>query len=92
MGRWKGNVWDRVTMLVARLISAFWWRRAFLKTPKGSDQAADDDFAVSAASALSAILEPWFKGQQELDYQWLVSVLEWASAGFGKHPSPGGQK
>lgn len=90
VGRWKENAWDRVTMLVARLISAFWWRRAFLKNPKVSDQTADDEFAVSAASAWTAILEPWFKGQQELDYQWLVGLLEWASAGFADHPAKGG--
>jgi lambda repressor-like predicted transcriptional regulator len=89
-GRWKKNPWERVGMLIARLISSFWWRRAFLANPKVGDQNADDEFAVSAASALTAVLEPWFKGQQELDYDWLVSVLEWASAGFGKHPSPGG--
>lgn len=86
VGRWKDNAWDRVNMLVARLISAFWWRRAVLKNPKVNDQTADDEFAVSAASALTAILEPWLKGRQELDYHWLVDTLEWASAGFGKHP------
>jgi hypothetical protein len=91
IGRWKRNPWDRVAMLTARLISAFWWRRAFLKNPKVSLQTADDEFAVSAASALDTILEPWIKGKQDLDYQWLVDMLEWASAGFGKHPSPGGQ-
>lgn len=90
VGRWKKNPWERVAMLISRLISSFWWRRAFLKEPKVSDQDADDEFAVSAASALTTILEPWFKGQQELDYHWLVDTLEWASAGFGKHPSPGG--
>ena len=90
VGRWKKNPWERVTMLIARLISSFWWRRAFLKNSKVSDQTADDEFAVSTACALTAILEPWFKGQQELDYHWLADVLEWASAGFGKHPSPGG--
>ncbi len=91
VGRWKQNPWDRVAMLTSRLISAFWWRRSFLKNPKVSDQTADDEFAVSAASALDSILEPWIRGRQELDYQWLVNMLEWASAGFGKHPSPGGQ-
>lgn len=92
VGRWKKTPWDRVAMLVARLLSNFWWRRGFLENPKVSDQTADDEFAVSAASSLTTILEPWFKGEQALDYQWLVRVLEWASAGFGKHPSPGGLK
>ncbi len=91
VGRWKQNPWDRAAMLISRLISVFWWRRAFLKNPKVSDQATDDEFAVSAAGALDTILQPWIKGKQELDYQWLGDVLEWASAGFGKHPSPGGQ-
>jgi hypothetical protein len=91
VGRWKQNPWDRLTMLISRLISAFWWRRAFLKNPKVSDQTADDEFAVSAAAVLESTLEPWIKGKQNLDYQWLGNVLEWASAGFGKHPSPGGQ-
>jgi hypothetical protein len=90
VGRWKDNPWDRVAMLIARLLSAFWWRRGVLKNPKVSDQDVDDEFAVATASALTAILEPWMKGRQELDYQWLVGVLEWASAGFGKHLSPGG--
>ena len=90
VGRWKKNPWDRVAMLISRLISSFWWRRAFLKNPKVSDQTADDEFAVSAASALNAVLEPWFKDRSELDYHWLVDLLEWASAGFGKHPPPGG--
>ena len=31
-GRWK-NPWDRVMMLVTRLVSAFWWRRLFLQPP-----------------------------------------------------------
>jgi hypothetical protein len=90
VGRWKTNPWDRVAMLIARLLSAFWWRRSAFKNPKVSDQTGDDEFAASTAAALTAILEPWIKGQQELDYHWLVGMLEWASAGFGKHPSPGG--
>src|SRR3989442_133661 len=32
-GRWKKNRWERAMMLVTRLLSAFWWRRLFLKTP-----------------------------------------------------------
>lgn len=92
VGRWKKTPWDRVAMLVARLLSNFWWRRGFLANPKVSDQSADDEFAVSAASAFAAILDPWFKGQQEVDYHWLARVLEWASAGFGKVPSPGGPR
>ena len=90
VGRWKENAWDRVSMLVARLLSAFWWRRGFLKNAKVSDQTADDDFAVAAAAAWTAILEPWMQGQQDLDYPWLVSMLDWASGGFGKNPSIGG--
>src|SRR5438552_2562743 len=31
VGRWKKNPWDRAMMLVTRLVSAFWWRRLFLK-------------------------------------------------------------
>lgn len=30
-GRWKKNPWDRVSMLVTRLVSGFWWRRLFLE-------------------------------------------------------------
>lgn len=33
VGRWKNNPWDRATMLITRLVSAFWWRRLFLKPP-----------------------------------------------------------
>lgn len=90
VGRWAKNPWDRVTMLIARLISASWWRRAFLKPKMGADHRIDDDFAEAAATALNLGLEPWLKDQQELDYHWFAEVLEWASAGFGKHPSTGG--
>lgn len=89
-GRWSKNPWDRVAMLMARLISGFWWRRAFLRPKMGVDQEIDDEFAESAATALNLALEPWLKGRQELDYQWFADVLEWASAGLGKHPSTGG--
>ena len=34
VSRWKKNPWDRVAMLVTRLISAFWWRRALLSPAK----------------------------------------------------------
>jgi len=51
---------------------------------------ADDQFATAAAPALSTILRPWFASEQELNYKGFVEVLEWASAGFGKNPSPGG--
>lgn len=30
IGRWKKNPWGRAAMLITRLISAFWWRRALL--------------------------------------------------------------
>lgn len=90
VGRWKQSPWDHVAMVISRLLSAFWWRRSAFKTPKVSNQAGDDDFAASTAAALKSILEPWMKGREELDYHWLVDVLEWASAGFGKHPSTGG--
>jgi transcriptional regulator with XRE-family HTH domain len=33
VGRWKDNPWNRATMLVTRLVSAFWWRGLFLKPP-----------------------------------------------------------
>ncbi|MGH7614889.1 MAG: helix-turn-helix domain-containing protein [Gemmatimonadales bacterium] len=33
-GRWKNNPWDRLMMLVTRLVSAFWWRRLFLQPPE----------------------------------------------------------
>ncbi len=33
VGRWKDNTWKRATMLVTRLVSAFWWRGLFLKPP-----------------------------------------------------------
>src|SRR5712692_1293796 len=60
VGRWKKNSWDRAAMLITRLISAFWWRQAFLKAPKpGTEQiGADDEFAVAAASALTTVLRP----------------------------------
>lgn len=100
IGRWSNNPWDRVAMLVTRLISAFWWRRAFLKAGlrpglrpgliPGAVDSAEDDFAVAAASALTTLLKPWLSGREELDYEWFVDLLEWASAGFGKNPSTGG--
>lgn len=120
IGRWKKNPWDRVTMLITRLISAFWWRRALLnprELPGAIDPsqlsedewkalgrkvrgeveqmaaeqlAADDDFATSAAEALTTVLRPWLTGDRELNYKTLVDVLEWASAGFANHPSKGG--
>lgn len=31
VGQWKGREWDRATMLITRLVSAFWWRLLFLK-------------------------------------------------------------
>ena len=33
VGQWKGREWDRAMMLITRLLSAFWWRRLFLKPP-----------------------------------------------------------
>ncbi len=33
VGQWKKREWDRATMLTTRLVSAFWWRRLFLKPP-----------------------------------------------------------
>jgi hypothetical protein len=111
VGQWKKNPWDRAMMLVTRLVSAFWWRRLFLKpaalpAPVGpgkftdaewralgerrEDPAADDQFAVAAASALATTLGPWFAGERELNYESLVAVLEWASADFGKNPSSKG--
>ena len=80
-------------MLVTRLVSAFWWRRWFLKSAalpawEGSD--ADDEFAAAATSALAAVLGTWFTGKRELDYKSFVATLESASSGFGKNPSSGG--
>jgi hypothetical protein len=87
-------------MLVTRLISAFWWRRGFLKgalnsglnasLKAGTAESADDDFAVAAASALTTLLQPWLSGKQQLNYESFVDLLEWASAGFANHPSTGG--
>jgi hypothetical protein len=37
VGRWANNPWDRATMLITRLVSAFWWRRMFLKLPTPPD-------------------------------------------------------
>ncbi len=113
VGQWKENPWDRAMMLATRLVSAFWWRRLFLKPgalpapvdptkftdaewralgegQPAQDLAADDQFAVAAASALATTLRPWFAGERELNYESFVGVLEWASSGFGKNPSPGG--
>lgn len=111
VGQWKKNPWDRAMMLVTRLVSAFWWRRLFLKPTtlpalvdpgkltdaewlalgeRREDPAADDQFAVAAASALATTLGPWFAGERELNYESFVAVLEWASAGFGKNPSSKG--
>lgn len=120
IGRWKKNPWDRAAMLITRLISAFWWRRALLNPiglpwavdPKqvsddewkalgrkvrtrveqraAEQLAADDDFAASAAEALTTMLRPWLTGDRELNYKTFVDVLEWASAGFTNHPSKGG--
>ncbi len=33
VGQWKKRDWDRAAMLITRLLSAFWWRRLFLKPP-----------------------------------------------------------
>jgi hypothetical protein len=32
VGQWKDRPWDRAMMLVTRLVSAFWWRRLFLRS------------------------------------------------------------
>ena len=100
VGRWNKNPWDRAAMLVTRLISAFWWRRGFLKgalnsglnasLKAGTAESADDDFAVAAASALTTLLQPWLSGKQPLNYESFVDLLEWASAGFANYPSKGG--
>jgi hypothetical protein len=49
VGRWKKNPWDRGAMLITRLISAFWWRRALLnptELPGAVDpkQLSDDEW------------------------------------------------
>ncbi len=120
IGRWKKNPWDRATMLITRLISAFWWRRALLNPPElpgGVDPktmtddewqalgrkaraeveqhaaeqlASADAVATAGASALATVLLPWLRGDQQLNYRAFADLLEWASAGFGNHPSPGG--
>ncbi|MGH2627306.1 MAG: helix-turn-helix domain-containing protein [Anaerolineales bacterium] len=51
---------------------------------------ADDQVAAAAARALSTVLGPWFAGEQQLNYNAFVEMLEWASRGFGKNPSLGG--
>jgi len=33
VGSWKGREWERAMMLIARLVSASWWRRLLLKPP-----------------------------------------------------------
>ncbi len=33
VGEWKKRPWDRAMMVLARLVSAFWWRRLFLRPP-----------------------------------------------------------
>jgi len=93
VGRWKSNPWQRAMMLVTRLVSAFWWRRLLLNSaalPSRESADADDEFAAAAASALSAVLAPWFAGKRQLNYVSFVATLEWASSGFGKNPSTGG--
>jgi len=92
VGRWKSNPWERAMMLVTRLVSAFWWRRLFLKSPAltSPESNADDEFAVAAATALTATLRPWFADKGELNYESFVAALEWASSGSGKSPSSGG--
>ena len=50
---------------------------------------ADDQFAAAAAAALATTLQPWFSGERELNYGF-VGMLEWASGGFSKNLSPGG--
>jgi len=116
IGEWKSRPWDRAMMLVARLVSAFWWRRLFLKASElpavvdptrftdadwrtlsekvmaeNQRRAAEqletgDQFAAGAAAAWSAVLRPWFEGQQQLNYKGFAKMLEWASRGFGKNP------
>src|SRR6266545_384837 len=51
---------------------------------------ADDEFAASAAEALTTVLRPWLTGDRELNYKTFADLLEWASAGFANHPSRGG--
>ena len=100
-GRWMERPWDRAMMLVTRLVSGFWWRRLFLMPPgnrmapenpqRGAEALeADNQFAAHAASALTALLQPWFTGERQLDYKAFVRALEWASRGSGKNPSTGG--
>ena len=64
--------------------------RALDEGRPAEDVAVDDQFAAAAASALTTTLGPWFAGERELNYEGFVDVLEWASSGFGKHPSSGG--
>jgi len=64
--------------------------RALGEGRPADDVAVDDQFAAAAASALTTALGPWFAGERELNYEGFVDVLEWASSGFGKHPSSGG--
>jgi hypothetical protein len=93
VGRWKSNPWERVMMLVTRLVSAFWWRRLFLNSaalPGRESSDADDEFAAAAASALAAVFGPWFAGKHKLNYESFIATLEWASSGFGKSPLSGG--
>ena len=33
VGQWQQHEWERAAMLITRLLSAFWWRRLFLKPP-----------------------------------------------------------
>jgi len=55
VGQWKKHEWERAAMLITRLLSAFWWRRLFLKPPPlpppiDAERAYTDEewFALSA--------------------------------------------
>jgi len=69
VGQWKDRAWDRATMLVTRLVSAFWWRGLLLKPsalPGAVDPAQFTD-AEWRALGEKMIAQNQRKAAEELD-------------------------
>ena len=70
VGRWEKNPWDRATMLVTRLVSAYWWRRLLLLVPSGLPPVVDpNSFTDAEWRALSErmIAENQRRATEELE-------------------------
>jgi hypothetical protein len=82
-GRWKEKPWDRVAMVVSRLVSAFWWRRLFLK-PAALPQV---DPRRMTDAELESLSKKFLADARRADAERLASEDEFAStaaASLGK--------